>query len=98
MSRSAANAVAALILAALVATYHAFVKQARYALLYINVSITLCAAVPKALLVGFRSEEDILSRSSKFHLPGFIASALIVTVIICEPFFCEQFVASLGGL
>ncbi|KAL9185881.1 hypothetical protein ACHAXT_003658 [Thalassiosira profunda] len=97
MSRSAANAVAAPILAALVATYHVYVKQPRYALLYINVSITLCAAVPKALLVGFRSEEDIHSRSSKFHWPGFLASALIVTVIICEPFFCEQFISSIGG-
>lgn len=97
MTRSVANAVAAVLLASLVGLYFFYIKRPTYALLYINLSIFLSGYVPSCLMIGFKSKEDIAYRSSDFYWPQEIARFMVAAVIFCEPFFCDSFVASIGG-
>ena len=47
--------------------------------------------------VGYTSREDIAIWSSGFHWATALTSAIVIGVVVCEPFFCDEFVAGAGG-
>ena len=49
------------------------------------------------IMIGFKSKDDIEYRASRLHWLKMSAEVLVLAVILCEPFFCDQFVAKIGG-
>ena len=93
-----ANAIAGAVLVVYIAVYAIYVRKPRYALLYINVTILLSLATPRAMAVGYRSKKDV---SMRVDVPYFFANTsadlLVAAVVFLEPFYCDAFVAGIGG-
>ena len=62
-----------------------------------NIAITLELFAPYALIVGFISKDDIEQRCAQFYWPTVFTRILVVGAIFCEPFYCDSFMASIGG-
>lgn len=97
VSKSTGNACAVCGLATLVAVYALYIRRPCYALLYINVSIMLSISLPRVILIGCTSKQDVEIRASKFKWANTISGLAILVVIISEPFFCDGFVRYIGG-
>mmetsp|Transcript_28017 Transcript_28017/g.58375 ORF Transcript_28017/g.58375 Transcript_28017/m.58375 type:complete len:284 (-) Transcript_28017:1911-2762(-) len=97
MSNTSANIFATVTLACLVSIYAFLIKNPKFGLLYINISITISALLPKMLLVGFRSEEDVALRTSGFHWASVASNLFVSCAVMCEPFFCDSFIKRIGG-
>ena len=97
MNRQTANVMATLMLCILVGVYTIYIRRPSYALLYINISIMISQSFPKTIMIGFKSKDDIEYRSSRLYWLKMSAEVLVLAVILCEPFFCDQFVAKIGG-
>ena len=93
-----ANVIASTVLVVYIAVYALYVRKPRYALLYINVTILLSLAIPRVVAVGYRSEKDV---SMRVDVPCLYANTttdlLVAAVIFAEPFYCDAFVAGIGG-
>eukprot|EP00574_Skeletonema_japonicum_P013134 CAMPEP_0201718838 /NCGR_PEP_ID=MMETSP0593-20130828/4275_1 /ASSEMBLY_ACC=CAM_ASM_000672 /TAXON_ID=267983 /ORGANISM="Skeletonema japonicum, Strain CCMP2506" /LENGTH=328 /DNA_ID=CAMNT_0048209225 /DNA_START=14 /DNA_END=1000 /DNA_ORIENTATION=- len=81
----------------LVGVYYFILNHPSYALLYINISIILSISLPKLLFVKYTSEEDVQLRSKEGVLIRLVSQLIVLTVIVCEPFFCDVFFAGIGG-
>ena len=93
-----ANAIAGAVLVVYIAVYAMYVRKPRYALLYINVTILLSLAIPRVMAVGCRSEKDVSMRVDVPYLYANTAADLLVAVVVfAEPFYCDAFVAGIGG-
>lgn len=97
ISKRTGNVAAAIGLVVLVGTYTLFIQKPKYALLYINISITGSTALPSMLAIGYTSESDIVVRSKFFTWPKFFANVFVTYVIISEPLFCDSFLSGIGG-
>lgn len=97
LSNTSANMFATMTLAGLVSIYAYLIKNPKFGLLYINISITISALLPKMLLVGFRSEEDVALRTSGFHWASVASNLFVTCAVMCEPFFCDSFIERIGG-
>ena len=97
MSKSLGNICALLGLALGVSVYAFFIKRPCYALLYINVFILLANSLPRSILVGYTSPDDMEIRASKFRWPKLISGFVVLAVVFSEPFFCDSFVKFIGG-
>jgi hypothetical protein len=84
-------------LAAGVAVYAVYIRRPCYALLYINVFIILAMSLPRAVLVGCTTEEDVRIRAEKFKWANVLAGLIVLAVVLCEPFFCDEFTKYIGG-
>ena len=96
VTQSTANSIAAMALAAMVALFVFCIKRSCYGLIYINISIILSSTTPRALMIGFRSKEDVDFRSSKFCWPKMLSAFGVTVVVFCEPFLCDH-LAGVGG-
>ena len=97
-SKGSANIAAGLVLSILVGIFAVFVRKPRFALLYINITILLCLALPRAFAIGYTSEKDISLRADTPLYNLHTATGLfVVTIIFVEPFYCDEFVAHIGG-
>ena len=86
------------LLAVYIAIYALYVRKPRYALLYINVTILLSLAVPRVLAVGHRSDKDVSMRVDvPFFYLNTAADLQVAAVVVAEPFYCDAFVAGIGG-
>jgi hypothetical protein len=97
MSKSLGNIGALLGLALGVSVYAFFIKRPRYALLYINVFIILANSLPRLILVGYTSSDDVEIRASKYRWPKLISGFVVLAVVFSEPFFCDTIVKFIGG-
>ena len=84
-------------LAAGVTLYAIFLKRPCYALLYINLFITLSISLPRCFLIGCVSANDVEIRSSTFHFASVASGLAILVVMFCEPFYCDSFMKHIGG-
>ena len=91
------NICACLGLGAGVALYATCLKRPCYALLYINLFITLSISLPRCALIGCVSANDVEIRSSTFRLASVASGFAVLVVVFCEPFYCDSFVKHIGG-
>ena len=98
MSKRSANVAAAFVLMILLGIYATYVRKPRFALLYINITILLCLALPRAFAIGYTSEKDMAIRAdAPFYYLNTAADLFVATVVFAEPFYCDEFVSKLGG-
>ncbi|KAL3781543.1 hypothetical protein HJC23_000028 [Cyclotella cryptica] len=97
MSKSLGNICAFLGLAVGVSVYALFIKRPCYALLYINIFIILANSLPRSILVGYTSRQDMEIRASKFRWAKLVSGLVVLAVVFSEPFYCDSFVKFIGG-
>lgn len=97
MMKPAANAMVVAIVASSVILYKVYIQRPSYSLTYINICIVLSSRAPRALIVGYRSKDDVAFRSATFYWPRVFSVIALTCAIFCEPFFCDAFVAEIGG-
>ena len=82
----------------LVLGFECVIQESRFALLYINITITICASLPRICFVGTSSEPDISLRvDMQWFWTRMLAQIFLTAMIICEPFFCDMFLSEVGG-
>lgn len=85
---------------ALVAVYvYGLGQRHNFALLYINLTILFTGALPRAMLVGYTSTADVAKRVDPhpYFWSTMAGRAMINILVVVEPFYCDAFLAHLGG-
>ena len=83
---------------ALVAIFGLFIGKNYFALLYLNISITLCIALPRLILVGTEKNDHIALRADlRFFFPKMLGYACLAAIMLLEPFSCDSGFKQLGG-
>jgi hypothetical protein len=98
LSKGTAFALAAVAEVLLVAIFGLFIQKNYFVLLYLNITITLCVALPRLLLIGTEKDEHVRLRADMpFFFPKMICYACLATTILFEPFYCDSGYGQLGG-
>ena len=88
----------AIVVFCLTGFYEMVVKEAKYGLLYINITIILISALPRAIFIGYTKESDITLRVDLRHwFWSQISKVLVNLLVVLEPLSCDIFVRQLGG-
>lgn len=98
MRQRYANTGAMAVLILLVSIFVLCVRKPRFSLLYINISIILTIHFPKVYAIGYTLEKDVVARADipLWHL-NVAVDIFLATILFAEPFYCDTFVASIGG-
>lgn len=97
-SKGTALVMAAAAEVALVAIFGLFIAKSYFALLYLNISITLCIALPRLILVGTEKKDHITLRADlRFYYPKMVGYTCLAAIILLEPFSCDSGLKQLGG-
>eukprot|EP00657_Telonema_sp_P-1_P011813 TRINITY_DN740_c0_g1_i1.p1 TRINITY_DN740_c0_g1~~TRINITY_DN740_c0_g1_i1.p1 ORF type:complete len:174 (+),score=10.53 TRINITY_DN740_c0_g1_i1:477-998(+) len=74
-----------------------YIRKAVCALLYINITIMLCALLPR-LLVGYTHREHVAQRTRvRWFYSRIVTISAVSLVVVAEPWLCDSFFHKLGG-